>query len=92
MWLCWFSQNLAAESKKTHRLVQTMASRGLCMFFGNQVKGGFHGEHPSLSLLDQGDLIMTTDFRSVYASMIQEWMGVCRMWDPFLVVILRNFR
>ena len=44
--------------------------------FGNQVKGGFHGEHPSLSLLDQGDLIMTTDFRSVYASMIQEWMGV----------------
>jgi uncharacterized protein (DUF1501 family) len=44
--------------------------------FGNKVKGGFHGDHPSLSVLDQGDLIMTTDFRSVYASMIQEWMGV----------------
>ena len=44
--------------------------------FGNRVKGGFHGEHPSLSVLDQGDLIMTTDFRSVYGSMIGEWMGV----------------
>jgi hypothetical protein len=25
---------------------------------------------------EQGDLIMTTDFRSVYGSMIGEWMGV----------------
>ena len=49
---------------------------GPMYIFGNQVKGGFHGDHPSLSVLDQGDLIMTTDFRSVYASMIQEWMGV----------------
>ena len=49
---------------------------GPMYIFGNQVKGGFHGEHPSLSVLDKGDLIMTTDFRSVYGSMIQEWMGV----------------
>ena len=49
---------------------------GLMYIFGNQGKGGFHGDHPSLSVLDQGDLIMTTDSRSVYASMIQEWMGV----------------
>jgi len=49
---------------------------GPVYIFGNQVKGGFHGEHPSLSVLDQGDLIMTTDFRSVYSSMIGEWMGV----------------
>ena len=43
--------------------------------FGNKVKGGFHGEHPSLTDLDEGDLKMTTDFRSVYATMIREWMG-----------------
>ena len=49
---------------------------GPMYIFGNQVKGGFHGEHPSLSVLDQGDLIMTTDFRSVYGSVIGEWMGV----------------
>ena len=65
------------------RRVQESASLGTdhgvagpMYIFGNQVKGGFHGDHPSLSVLDQGDLIMTTDFRSVYASMIQEWMGV----------------
>jgi uncharacterized protein (DUF1501 family) len=43
--------------------------------FGHKVKGGFYGEHPSLTDLDEGDLRMTTDFRSVYATMIKEWMG-----------------
>ena len=37
---------------------------------------GFYGEHPSLTDLDQGDLKMTTDFRSVYATMMKEWLGV----------------
>ncbi|HKQ78866.1 MAG TPA: hypothetical protein VJ810_34525 [Blastocatellia bacterium] len=32
---------------------------------------------PSLEKLDDnGDLIMTTDFRRVYATMIKEWMGL----------------
>lgn len=43
--------------------------------FGHKVKGGFYGKHPSLTDLDEGDLKMTTDFRSVYATMIKEWMG-----------------
>ena len=30
---------------------------------------------PSLTDLDDGNLKMTTDFRSVYATMIQEWLG-----------------
>ena len=60
----------------------------LLMFteFGRRVKenasfgtdhgvAGFHSEHPSLLDLDQGDLKMTTDFRSVYATMIKEWLG-----------------
>ena len=42
---------------------------------GKHVRGGFYGAHPSLTDLDQGDLKMTTDFRSVYATMIKEWMG-----------------
>jgi uncharacterized protein (DUF1501 family) len=42
---------------------------------GKHVKGGFYGQHPSLTDLDEGDLKMTTDFRSVYATMIKEWMG-----------------
>ncbi len=43
--------------------------------FGSKVKGGFYGKHPSLTDLDAGDLKMTTDFRSVYATMLKEWMG-----------------
>jgi uncharacterized protein (DUF1501 family) len=43
---------------------------------GEPVKGGLYGQYPSLDQLDDnGDLIMTTDFRRVYATMIKEWMG-----------------
>src|SRR6266851_194842 len=37
---------------------------------GPSVKGGFYGEEPSLTGLDQGDLKYTTDFRSVYATVL----------------------
>jgi uncharacterized protein (DUF1501 family) len=43
---------------------------------GEAVRGGLYGKHPSLEKLDDGDLIHTTDFRSVYASVIQSWFGV----------------
>lgn len=43
---------------------------------GEAVKGGLYGKHPSLTKLDDGDLIHTTDFRSVYATLIQSWFGV----------------
>jgi uncharacterized protein (DUF1501 family) len=43
---------------------------------GNGVKGGLYGKPPSLTNLVLGDnLESTTDFRQVYASLIQEWMG-----------------
>ena len=44
---------------------------------GKQVKGGQYGAVPSLTKLDQGDnLIHTTDFRRVYATMIAGWLGL----------------
>ncbi len=42
---------------------------------GKKVKGGFYGKPASLTDLDDGNLKMTTDFRSVYATMLKEWMG-----------------
>ena len=42
---------------------------------GKSVKGGFHGTPATLSDLDDGNLRMTTDFRSVYASLLGQWMG-----------------
>jgi hypothetical protein len=44
---------------------------------GKQVKGGQYGTIPSLTKLDAGDnLIHTTDFRRVYATMIASWLGL----------------
>jgi hypothetical protein len=43
---------------------------------GSQVKGGHYGKIPSLTDLDDGDnLVHTTDFRRVYATMIAGWLG-----------------
>jgi uncharacterized protein (DUF1501 family) len=42
---------------------------------GAPVKGGLYGGAPSLTDLDNGNLKHTTDFRSVYQSMIQDWLG-----------------
>ncbi len=43
---------------------------------GKQVKGGHYGERPSLTTLDAGDnLVFTTDFRRVYGTMAQNWLG-----------------
>jgi len=38
---------------------------------GNSVKGGFYGDQPSLKSLINGDLAVTTDFRDVYATLIE---------------------
>jgi len=42
---------------------------------GGAVKGGVHGEHPSLKDLKDGDMKFTTDFRRVYANVLDKWMG-----------------
>ena len=42
---------------------------------GDSVRAGFVGEQPSLSALNQGDLQFTTDFRSVYATVLADVLG-----------------
>ena len=76
------------------RRVQENAGRGTdhgvaspMFMVGKHVKGGFYSDHPSLTDLDEGDLKMTTDFRSVYATMIKEWMG----YDDASSVIKADF-
>lgn len=47
-----------------------------CMFLaGPNVRGGLVGECPSLADLDDGDLRYHTDFRRVYASVLEDWLG-----------------
>jgi uncharacterized protein (DUF1501 family) len=42
---------------------------------GAPVKGGFYGEEPSLTDLDNGDLKYTTDFRDVYHELLARIVG-----------------
>jgi uncharacterized protein (DUF1501 family) len=43
---------------------------------GHSVKGGFFGDAPSLTNLSEGNVIYTTDFRSLYATVLDQVIGV----------------
>ncbi|MEM8488472.1 MAG: DUF1501 domain-containing protein, partial [Bacteroidota bacterium] len=44
---------------------------------GKDVNGGFFGDAPSLETLDnKGNLVHSTDFRSIYATVLESWLGV----------------
>ena len=57
---------------------------GHCFIIGDQVKGGLYGEYPSLDAdkLDDGDLQHNNDFRGVYSTILEKWMGL----DPKPIV------
>ena len=42
---------------------------------GGGIKGGVYGDYPSLTDLDDGDLRMHTDYRSVYATLLDKWLA-----------------
>jgi uncharacterized protein (DUF1501 family) len=48
---------------------------GPMFVLGKNVKGGLYGDYPDLKNLDEGDLAFTVDFRSVYATVIEDWLG-----------------
>lgn len=65
------------------RRVKANASQGTdhgsaapLFFIGAPVKGGLYGQRPSLENLDNGNLRYTVDFRSVYATALESWLGV----------------
>ena len=42
---------------------------------GGGIKGGIFGSYPSLTDLDDGDLKYSTDFRRVYATLLDRWLN-----------------
>ena len=44
---------------------------GPVFIVGERIKGGFYGDQPALSKLIAGDLAVTTDFRDIYATIIE---------------------
>ena len=53
---------------------------------GGAVKPGLFGKSPSLTDLDRGDLKFNTDFRSVYGTVLDQWLKA-----PSQVVLGRKF-
>jgi len=53
---------------------------------GGAVKAGLFGKYPSLTDLDHGDLKFNTDFRGVYATVLDRWLKA-----PSQVVLGRKF-
>jgi uncharacterized protein (DUF1501 family) len=61
---------------------------GAPMFLvGGRVKAGVVGAHPSLTNLEDGNLRHHTDFRQVYATLLDSWLGV-----PSRQVLGQEFR
>ena len=57
---------------------------GLMLAMGKKVRGGLATPFPGVTSLDSnGDLVVATDFRSVYQSVLTEWLGVT---DPSQVL------
>jgi uncharacterized protein (DUF1501 family) len=46
------------------------------LLVGGKVKPGLVGKHPSLTELEMGNLKHHTDFRQVYAAVLEHWLGV----------------
>ena len=51
---------------------------GVAFAIGDPVKGGQYGEYPSRKLEDQqdGDLAPNLDFRGLYATILEDWLGL----------------
>ncbi len=76
------SRILTLSFSEFGRRVEENASKGTdhgaaapLILTGGGVQAGFYGDHPSLTDLDDGDLKFHTDFRQVYATILNNWLG-----------------
>ncbi len=49
---------------------------GPVLIAGSMVRGGLVGQTPLLTDLEEGDLKVGLDFRRIYATVLQDWLGV----------------
>ena len=51
---------------------------GAAFVIGDPVKGGQYSEYPSRKLedLEQGDMVPNMDFRGVYSTILEDWLGL----------------
>src|SRR5262249_10339557 len=79
-------QTVIMEWSEFGRRCQENASKGTdhgtCgnrFIIGNPVRGGLYGQQPSLAATDldtSGNMQMQVDFRAVYGTILDKWLGV----------------
>jgi uncharacterized protein (DUF1501 family) len=66
----------AAQNSRGRDAGSDHGAAGALFLLGDAVAGGVHGAMPRLDQLDaNGNLAVTTDFRTVYATLIDDWLG-----------------
>ena len=48
--------------------------QGPVFLLGSRVNAGIHGTSPNLAKLVDGDPVHTTDFRRIYATILDQWL------------------
>jgi uncharacterized protein (DUF1501 family) len=63
------------RAKMNDTLGTDHGAAGVAFVIGDNVRGGRYGESPSLTNLLDGNLRPSLDYRSLYATMLQDWLG-----------------
>ena len=74
MVLCWseFGRRVKQNENGTDH-----GTAGLAFCLGRGVKGALYGQYPDLANLDgNGNMRYTVDFRSLYATVLERWLGL----------------
>ena len=76
-----FASIVAIGGRGTGRTVHPNGSNGTdhgaaapLFVIGGSARAGLYGKYPSLTELDRGDLVFNVDFRSVYATVLEQWL------------------
>gem|GEM_PF-2028423 len=73
---CWHAGCWSDDAVAQNGSNGTDHGKGGPMFvLGGGVKGGLYGSEPSLTDLNDGDITPKIDFRHVYATILEKWMG-----------------
>ena len=72
----WPSANSAGAPPRTDRSARITGRRGRSSSPAPKAKAGLIGETPRLGELVDGDLKWSIDFRRVYATLLDRWLGV----------------
>ena len=74
--LCVTYSEFGRRVKENRSLGTDHGAAAPMIVMGGSLNAGFFGAHPSLGDLDDGDLKHHTDFRQVYATILDRWIGV----------------